>query len=206
MSSSDTIKETRRELKIKILQLRADEMQKKMDNAMDNIENMTQEYSNLMRELQEAQGISEKQNMKHIKLMARMMGETAKTNVDYEACNTSEEMLQLVMNELNQVKKIEEKMKEQTLEEDREVTLPDVGDNTEIWDRIARAQKSLKEEEENKTSISTTSPLEVVSEENFTETRSETFTGKNSEEFSDSSSSVSSTDDNINDLHKSIVI
>jgi hypothetical protein len=153
--------DVRKALKVKILQLRADELQKNMDKAMNDIEHMTREYSMLMVELQEIKGVSESQNKKHIELLSRMMGEQGAAPVDYDACNTSEEMLQLVMGELDQVKKLETKMKEQ---EDH--ALPDVGDNSEIWDRIARAQKAVKEEEEkNKVFMSTDSPLAVLSEE-----------------------------------------
>jgi len=153
--------DVRKALKVKILQLRADELQKKMDKAMNDIEHMTQEYSMLMVELQEIKGVSESQNKKHIELLSRMMGEQGTAPVDYDACNTSEEMLQLVMNELDQVKKLETKMKEQ-----EDPALPDVGDNSEIWDRIARAQKAVKEEEaKNKVFTSTDSPLAVLSEE-----------------------------------------
>lgn len=165
MDSSNTKNENkgdmRKTLKMKILQLRADELQKKMDTAMNDIEHMAQEYATLMAELQELKGVSESQNKKHIELLSRMMGEQGTVPVDYDACNTSEEMLQLVMNELDQVKKLETKMKEQ-----EDLALPDVGDNSEIWDRIARAQKAVKEEEEkNKVFTSTDSPLTVLSEE-----------------------------------------
>lgn len=149
----------RKALKVKIMQLQADELQKKMDDAMNNIEHMAQEYAALMAELQELKGVSESQNKKHIELLSRMMGEQGKTPVDYDSCNTSEEMLQLVMNELDQVKTLEAKMKEQ-----EDVALPDVGDNSEIWDRIAQAQKAVKEEEKNKLFTSTTSPLAVLTD------------------------------------------
>ena len=192
--------ETRRSLKIKILQTKADEIQKKMDTAMDEIEIMVQEYTDIMKELQETQEISVNQNKKHIELMTRMMGEKEKKKVNYGACNTSEEMLQLVMDELDQVKKMETKIKEQ------EVSIPDVGDNTEIWNRIAKAQQVLKEEENNKSDL-ITSTLEVVNEE----TTPELQTQVNNEESHISStqtstheSSISSTDEDIDDMNKSV--
>jgi hypothetical protein len=150
----------RKELKVKILQLKADELQEKMDNTINDIEHMTQEYHTIMTELQKLKGITESQNKKHIELLSKMTGEQGTEPVDYDSCNTSEEMLKLVMKEIDQVKKLETKMKEQ---EDQ--ALPDVGDNSEIWDRISRAQKAVKEEEEkNKLLMTKFSPLTVLSD------------------------------------------
>ena len=157
----ENTKDKRNALKVKVLQLRADELQKKLDDAMNEIEHMSQEYSTLMMELQELKGVNESQSKKHIELLSRMMGEQGTVPVNYDSCNTSEEMLQLVMNELDQVKKLETKIKEQ-----EETALPDVGDNSEIWDRIARAQKEVeKDEEKRKLLMSTDSPLTVLHEE-----------------------------------------
>jgi hypothetical protein len=135
----------RKVLKVKILQLQADKLQEKMDGAMNDIEHMAQEYTTLMAELKVLKGVSESQNDKHIELLSRMIGDKETVPVDYSTCNTSEEMLQLVMDDLGQVKKLEAKMKEQ-----ENTALPDVGDNSEIWDRIALAQKAVNEEDEKK--------------------------------------------------------
>jgi hypothetical protein len=157
---NENTSDVRNELKVKILQLRADKLQKNMDNSMNEIEHMTQEYSTLMEELRKIKGVSESQNRKHIELLSRMMDEKETAPIDYKSCNTSEEMLQLVMKDLDQVKKLETKMNEQEYS-----ALPDVGDNSEIWDRIARAQKAVKEDERKKQFFTLTdSPLSVLSE------------------------------------------
>lgn len=144
----------RKHLKVKMLQLRTDELQKKMDMTMDDLEAMTHEYATLMRELQELEEVNSNQSKKHINLLSRMIGEKKNTPVDYNSCNTSEEMLHMVMKELDQVKELEKNI-------ECEKALPDVGDNSEIWDRIANAQRDAQKQE---MSNLTLSPLHVATE------------------------------------------
>lgn len=200
--NGENTSDMRKVLKVKILQLKADELQKKMDTSMNDIEHMAQEYATLMAELHDLKGVSESQNKKHIELLSRMMGEQGTTPVNYDACNTSEEMLQMVMNDLNQVKSLEAKMKEQ-----EDTALPDVGDNSEIWDRIAQAQKSVKEDEEkNKLFTSMDIPLTVFSEE-LEETLSPTRPPTPTNDCGSDSDTVSLIDpSDVDDMSKSMVV
>jgi chromosome segregation ATPase len=159
--NTKSLSDSRKELRVKILQLQTDNLQKKMDDAMDDIERMTHEYTTLIAELKVLNNVSESQNNKHIELLSRMIGEHETIPVDYDSCNTSEEMLQLVMSEISHVEKLETKMKEH-----ENTALPDVGDNSEIWDRIALAQKAVKEEEEKMLVWSSDNPLAVLSKKN----------------------------------------
>jgi chromosome segregation ATPase len=121
----------RKQLKITVLQTKIDQLQKDIDEAMNNIETMSNEFASTMHELQQLKGNNTDQNKQYMDLLSRMSGDQKNTRTKYDACNTSEEMLHMMMQELDQNKESDTDTKE----------LPDVGDNSEIWDRIAKAQK-----------------------------------------------------------------
>lgn len=133
----------RNDLKIKMLEAKADEMQKKINKKMDEIEEMTKEYSEIMTEIQSLSGNSDN----HKKLLQRMIEKDNREPIDYNTCNTTEEMLNLITKELSYVKKLEED------------SLPDVGDNSEIWDRIADAKKNLISDSDEESSNTDKDPM-----------------------------------------------
>jgi hypothetical protein len=148
MDTDTETDDVRKQLKVKILQLRADGIQVKISSVMDTIETMTQEYTTIMQEMYELNGVDNDQSRKHIEMLSRMV---EKSPVNYDACNTSDDMLHLMMKEFEQVKELEKKE-----------TLPDVGDNSEIWDRIAKAQQTAEQ------SVPSTPNSPPTAEQSFT--------------------------------------
>lgn len=133
----------RNDLKVKVLEVKADEMQKKINNKMDEIDEMTKEYSKIMAEIHSLSGSSDN----HKKLLQRMIEKDNREPVDYNSCNTTEEMLNLITKELSYVEKLENN------------SLPDVGDNSEIWDRIADAKKNLNSDSDEESSYTKRDPM-----------------------------------------------
>lgn len=124
--------EVDKQLKVAGLKSKAAELQQKINNMMDDIESMTNLYANTVKELY---ALDDKASSKaHVDMLSRMTGESS-INDKYKKCNTSDEMLSTMLKEFAHLNELENP----NGKEDKE--LPDVGDNTEIWDRIADAQR-----------------------------------------------------------------
>ena len=146
----------RKQLKAQLLNVQLESIRVKLDTAMSVVETMTREYATTMLKIQElnVENADCKQNTQHTELLSRMIGESNETPINYNKCRTSEEMLHLMVGEIEQVKKMEG----DALNEN---TLPDVGDNSEIWERIAQAQQALSIYKPD----TSTSPVSPITEE-----------------------------------------
>ncbi len=99
------------------LQDRADELQNKINAAMNDVENMVQEYSEIMNTLKKLN--LDVDCTSHKKLLSHMLGSES-SEYDY-------------MTSIEHLKKLEGKQAERD-------SAPDVCDNSEIWDRMANAR------------------------------------------------------------------
>ena len=131
------------DLKVTVLEIKADELHKKINGKMDEIEEMTKEYSEIMTEIQSLRGNSGN----HKKLLQRMIEKDNREPIDYNSCNTTEEMLSMITKELSYVQKLEND------------NLPDVGDNSEVWERIANAEKKLSSDSDEESSYTDRDPM-----------------------------------------------
>jgi virulence-associated protein VapD len=144
----DSCEDLRKKMKIEILQSQACKIQNQINAAINNVETMTKEYEDIINVLHKLEFINTNTKKGYTDIKSFLIGDSYINDrksikekntkpINYKSCNTSKEMLESMMEEFHQVDELEKK---RTNIEEKQ--LPDLSDNTEIWDRIYKAQQN----------------------------------------------------------------